>query len=324
MKPKRFVMKLLFVFTVLSIFISVVDSLLIRYNLLPFSNTSELQGYWLGFLCRELTPFSSTIEFIDVGGFSQYEISYRPRVYVPLLHPVKSMGQVAWSPNGRLVAFTLGSQIQIYSFGDEVFPVTIDLAGEISNIAWSPNSEALVFSIRLRDSMETSESFLYTYNLSTGITNLLSNRHGAQSPSWSPTNEWISYTNDQSIYLIRPDGTEDNAVLLDIGYRVTTSWSPDGTELAFNSSDSVDRNSLRIFNLITQEIREIYFTDTINTVSWSPDGEWIAFSASPTDIGPTNIFRIHVESQDLELLTMLRGRCTPYYPSWSPDFSSED
>jgi Tol biopolymer transport system component/C-terminal processing protease CtpA/Prc len=68
-------------------------------------------------------------------------------------------------------------------------------------------------------------------------------------------------------------------------------WSPDGRELAFIE----DRNTLRVLNLATKQVRtllterEIFSSNPNHTFSWSPDGRWMLFDMSVPGIAPGEV-----------------------------------
>ncbi len=91
-------------------------------------------------------------------------------------------------------------------------------------------------------------------------------------PAWSPDGQWIAYTHFRSIYLIRPDGT-DNTLWHEGGEM--PEWSPDGLWIAFGQNAQIWKKKLDGENLtqLTFEGRNFY-------PDWSPDGNLIAYVQS--------------------------------------------
>lgn len=101
----------------------------------------------------------------------------------------------------------------------------------------------------------------------------------------------------------------------------STSWSPDGEQLAFTAITKAGDNDLYIFSPATQELRRLtddYYDD--RDPAWSPDGKWIAFSSDRTPFGirgAYNLFLYEVATGRIEYLTY--GPSTAGSPSWSKD-----
>lgn len=52
--------------------------------------------------------------------------------------------------------------------------------------------------------------------------------------TWSPDGQWLAFTTDDGIYLVRPDGTGLRRVALDVlGVAPGVQWSPDGSRIAY-------------------------------------------------------------------------------------------
>ncbi|MBZ0297477.1 MAG: hypothetical protein K8L99_33275, partial [Anaerolineae bacterium] len=99
-------------------------------------------------------------------------------------------------------------------------------------------------------------------------------------------------------------------------HEMIPAWSPDGTQLAFLSSDSHrtwNESYLYVITLLTGEIRqlnELVFTSE-TTLTWSPDGRYIAATHG-------TIFIVGVESGEDWRLPVDCGACSV---NWLPDSS---
>jgi Tol biopolymer transport system component len=52
--------------------------------------------------------------------------------------------------------------------------------------------------------------------------------------TWSPNGEWLAFTTDNSVYLVRPDGTGLRRIISgDFASAPAVQWSPDGSRLAY-------------------------------------------------------------------------------------------
>jgi WD40 repeat protein len=146
---------------------------------------------------------------------------------------------------------------------------------------------------------------------------------GAEVPliSWSPDATRLAY------YVLEPQGrtlqvydleTETVALHLTLDVLVSQEppqWSPDGTMLAYTTSQT---HRIMLVDVTTGEM-----TEMINRVArqprWSPDGRWIAYSIEMGQDAGIHLFNVETgETQPLALFDPLIGDFpgTPY--AWRP------
>ena len=156
-------------------------------------------------------------------------------------------------------------------------------------------------------------------------------------PQWGPPEgEWIYYishtrpealSSNMSIWMIRPDGTEEHRLLPMNGQVESPVWSPDGQMLAFAympyetgpQLHYYDPNSGQVLDL-GEKVEGIERYDP----AWSPDGAWIAYAARQR--GPTESTDIWVMPSPLNPLffgdwssVRLTEQGAARAPAWSPD-----
>lgn len=141
-----------------------------------------------------------------------------------------------------------------------------------------------------------------------------------QEISWAPDGSRLLFSQldiagDQyRIFSIRPDGSDQ--ILLSEGARdLWTSWSPDGTKIAFASSR--DGNP-EIYVMNSDGGSPARLTDhpaSDSEPSWSPDGSMIAFTSERE--GERRIFGMSADGSNPRRVT--NGPGPEYAPRWSPD-----
>lgn len=155
-----------------------------------------------------------------------------------------------------------------------------------SHPSWSPDGERLVV---MRDTCGDDEECLLEldnpYDLfvvnadGTEPVRLTTHPGYDGDPSWSPDGDWIAFTGDDGIYLIRPDGTDRKRILAgDAPY--ARGWSPDAEKLLYEDieGDPAIGIEVAVLDVETGETRRLTNDPGHQLLpAWSPDGEKIAF-----------------------------------------------
>ena len=161
--------------------------------------------------------------------------------------------QPAWSPDGAKIAFTSTRQPGITNIfvvdADGGNPVRLtDIFAVDGNPVWSPDGTKIAFA-RFPDSVnEGNNSEIYVMNADgSNPVRLTDSPHYENNPSWSPDGAKIAFLfgpieegqpqyDRAEIYVMDADGTNSVNISNNEVLDWNSTWSPDGTKIAFNSA----------------------------------------------------------------------------------------
>ena len=236
---------------------------------------------------------------------------------------------ISWSPDGRKIAAGC-LDLDIYIVDTDT--------GETQNLtnspddmeglpSWSPDSQKIAFAvydppyfdISLMDADGTNE------------TKLASERGICDDLTWVPGGGKVSYTwYSEDIQM--PEGICRDICVVDTsdGSRINltdspeyddrySSWSPDGTKIAFSSRRQVNDTQIYVMNIdgsrlsqLTADYRDCYHP------SWSPDGRKIAYTSSVSQPDREDIYVMDADGSNVINLTDTPG-IDDFLPVWSPE-----
>jgi Tol biopolymer transport system component len=139
------------------------------------------------------------------------------------------------------------------------------------------------------------------------------------------------YDGHMDVYVVNTDGSGSLRLnppgivsgFIDTPLPTTTSWSPDGRQVAFTAAKKT-RGSFwdsdrAVFVVDVDGGRARRVTPWGNTYSamWSPDGRWIAFSME--DPVSQDLFVVHPDGTGLAAITSSADGLFSFGPAWSPD-----
>lgn len=197
-----------------------------------------------------------------------------------------SVYRLAWSPNGKEIAFvaqynnTTGSTFSVINLEDrQVSPIVREASLGIS-FSWSPNGKEIACQQELISSSRRDASWsLLIVNRETKNTKRI---EFGRDPSWSPNGELIAYLDERgkNCYTIKPDGTDRRVLfsyresnLFPSGYELIGPlvWSPDMRYLIYHRTDGSigDQRKIYLFDLKSKKSEEIFSGGRLEIMSWA-------------------------------------------------------
>ncbi len=187
------------------------------------------------------------------------------------------------------------------------------IEGLSSTPVWFPNERELIITVELKGNMS-----LYKLNLETGTLNLLMTKEGIiQAGSISSDENLLAYvytdrTGKPQIYFLDLKTLKTYKIPQNYYYNTSPRFSPDGKKLLFLSK-SKDITYIIIYNLETQEKREIKFIGKLKDPAFSPTGDYILVYGETKE--GKGLYLIHLDSH-LSFLYLFGNNFL--FPDWAP------
>ena len=152
---------------------------------------------------------------------------------------------------------------------------------------------------------------------STGARNVSGTVASPWHARWSPDGTQLAFESENVIYVTDIAG-ETAGIPRKLADGASPEWSPDGTRIAYFAWDSGDAD-LFVANVDGSGITNLTDTEPLNefTPVWSPDGRWIAYSVDARDA----IMRLNVIDADgasARQVADFEAR-SPIFAAWSAD-----
>ncbi|MGB7172544.1 MAG: S9 family peptidase [Candidatus Acidiferrales bacterium] len=237
---------------------------------------------------------------------------------------------------------------------------------DVGQVAFSPDGSKIAYTVLNYDKPGRPYPQLWVMDVASGKSARVGDADSANgNPVWSPDGRWISYDGGaqgkDGLCIVRPDGS-DATFLADAqgtnapipGQGNDVSWSPDSKQIAFVSAtpgpetaaasgDPMvftrylwrptagegihpwnDNRRLHIFvvDVVSKQVRQLTSGDYYeHSIDWSPDGSEILFCSDRSPYADQffhyNIFAIKVSDGSIRQFTTIET--TQYHPVWSPD-----
>ena len=187
----------------------------------------------------------------------------------------------AWSPNGKLIAFTSerdgNSEIYVMNADGSAQANLTKSPKSDSGPAWSPDGKRIAFS---RD------GDIYVVGVGGAGLNLLTTSPRAESdPAWSPNGRLILYVTFDAnfeVWAMRSDGSGQTRLTNAPGHDFQPTWAPDGKKIIFSSDR--DSGGRGIFHLHTMNPDGSGVTRLLTGDAADLEGDWQSRITQPLAI----------------------------------------
>ncbi|MBI3404831.1 MAG: PD40 domain-containing protein, partial [Acidobacteria bacterium] len=252
------------------------------------------------------------------------------------LFAIKSVGGPQLSPDGKWVAFTVGttnvreerneSQVWLVATaGGDAQPMTMS-GSSAGNPKWSPDGKYLSF-IATRG--ENARAQIWAMNRSGGEAQALTDvKQGVSDYEWSPdSTRLLLVIRDPSPEEIQREKDEEAGVR-PARPRTQPPWVVDRLQFKQDVQGYLDhrRNHLYVFEIASKKLRQITSGDNQDGgAQWSPDGKQIVFVSNRSDNPDGNfnsdLWLVSADNTDMgKTMLKLTSNVGPdSNPAWSPD-----
>jgi Tol biopolymer transport system component len=238
--------------------------------------------------------------------------------------------QSDWSPDGQWLAFRRGSdgsrglgvwKMDLYGAnqrlltqGDPAVPTQ-----NATQPAWTPDGQGLLFRATLPP---FPDSDVWAMDTEGSARHIVAHVPGEQLyPSYSPDMSRIAFTtpvisDDRAIFTMAPDGSDPMKVFDVVeAYDSAPNWSPDGSQIAFQSDQDGDME-IYVMNADGTDVRQL----TQNTLHdegpvWAPDGTRVAYTSGADNLNG-DVWVMDADGTNQQQLMAQLGRDES--PDWQP------
>jgi Tol biopolymer transport system component len=142
--------------------------------------------------------------------------------------------QLAWSPDGRRLAFTDAGGIYVVNAdGSDETKVPTTTNGDQSP-AWSPDGTTLAFR-----GVDDRSGGITVINVDGSGRRRVTTGVMDGAPAWSPDGSQIAFSSMGDIYVVSADGSGRRKLATIAGFEDYPTWSPDGRQIAFRLDSTI-------------------------------------------------------------------------------------
>ncbi len=194
-------------------------------------------------------------------------------------------GHLSWSPNGKFVVYSYFSSTSAFPESDlalldvdkEQTYLLTSTRGSEYRPTWSPDGKHIAYLFN----QGNTPSELWVMDIETKSTEhiLVDVPISERKIDWSPDGQWIAFISPGvsdycgDIFVVRPDGSEQERMTNLTGCATVVTWSPDGKYLAFVGKDKIVSQGWRIYIMGAESKNIIPVTDEeelrIDDIDWS-------------------------------------------------------
>jgi TolB protein len=235
-----------------------------------------------------------------------------------------SASQPIWRPDGRILLYTAHSVTDLADAPD-IWQMEPGGANEVNLTdspeedimpVWSPDGSRIAwrrdFQIWVMDANGENKSQLTPDGMA------------ATMPAWSPDGQWIAFSAFAGpyydVFIIPAAGGDPINLSNDPTTDITTSWSADSLEIAYESNrdgnyELYKANIAALPTITTTRLTNDPAND--HAATWSPDGATIAFLSDRQTTNQFRLYRMEPDGSDQQPLAGIGGVQRPF--AWSPD-----